>query len=122
LIPTGVDCSLTPDFCDYPAHLEHALSLTGNLWNTLPNSHLQFQSVQQWIDAKLPVAARIVWWGGGAHFILMDGYRVMKTGEQQVHVQDPLYGPSYQLYDDLVNDYPPGGGWQDTYLVTKGGS
>jgi len=122
MIPNGVDCSLTPDYCDYPAFLQDALNITGNLWSTLPNSYLNFDSLQDWINAKLPVAARIVWWGGGAHFVLIDGYRVMASGEQQVHVQDPLYGVSYQLYDDLVTAYPPGGWWRDTYLVKKGGA
>jgi Papain-like cysteine protease AvrRpt2 len=122
-IPAGVDCSQTPALCDLTAALDDALTITGNLrpGGCLQNQHLVFNSIKNWVAAKLPVGARIVWWQGGAHFIVLDGYRELMSGAQQVHVQDPLYGPSFQNYDDLVADYPPGGNWQDTYLVKKNG-
>jgi hypothetical protein len=122
-IPAGVDCSQTPGLCNYSAGLDDALNVTGNLKSGgfLQNEYLLFDSIENWVNAQLPIGARIVWYGGGAHFIALDGYRVFNSGEQQVHVQDPLYGPSYQDYEDLVNDYPPGGNWQDTYLVSKNG-
>ncbi len=118
-IASGVNCAETPDVCNLPARLDDALSILGNLGAAgfLQGEHLTFESLQEWIDDQLPVCARIVWFSGGAHFIALDGYRVLSSGQQQVHVEDPLYGPSLQNYDDLVSDYPPGGSWQDTYLV-----
>jgi hypothetical protein len=122
-IPSGVDCSKTPGLCNCSAGLDDALTEAGNLKlrGFLQNQFLLFDSIKRWVNADLPVGARIVWFGDGAHFIVLDGYREFNSGEQLVHVQDPLYGPSYQDYQDLVNDYPPGGNWQDTYLVAKKG-
>jgi hypothetical protein len=116
-----VDCtqSPTPDACDVPADLDAALSIVGNLGTPgfLQGQHLTFNSLENWINQQLPVCARIVWFAGGAHFIALDGYVVLTSGEQLVHVQDPWQGPSFQIYDTLVSDYPPGGAWTDTYTV-----
>jgi hypothetical protein len=119
-IPKGVDCTQTPNLCNFTAALDDALRISGDLQSPggfQRNRHLDFQSVKAWVDAKLPVGARIVWFGGGAHFVAVDGYREFRSGARQVHVQDPFYGPTYQSYEDFVADYPPGGNWQDTYLV-----
>jgi len=120
-ITAGVDCTATPLLCDIPAGLDDALAITGNLRRFLENQHLTFNGIKDALAAKVPVAARVTWYGGGAHFIAIDGYREFLSGERQVHVLDPQHGPSYQYYDDLVSDYPPGGNWQDTYLVKKNG-
>jgi len=120
-IPSGVDCSMTPGLCNYTASLDDALTMAGSLKSGgfLQDQYLVFESVKNWVNANLPIGARIVWFGGGAHFIALDGYREFSSGAQQVHVQDPFWGPSYQNYQDLVMNYPPGGNWQDTYLVAK---
>src|ERR1017187_4407865 len=105
-IPPGVDCSLNPELCNLPANLDHALKIAVNLLVFDPNHNLPFENLQQWIDRKLPVCARIVWDDGGAHFIALDGYRVFSSGAQQVHVQDPLYQVGFfQPYEDLCSDY-----------------
>lgn len=121
-IPPGVDCSKTPDLCNFTALLEDALTISGNLKpeGVRQNEHLVVDSVKHWVDAGLPLCARIVWHRGGAHFIALDGYRELPSGVQQIHVQDPNFGPSFQNYEDLVSDYPPGGNWQDTYLTKVG--
>jgi hypothetical protein len=116
-IPSGVDCSQTPHLCNIEARLGTALTVTGNLREIRPDSHLGFAALKSWVDAGLPVAARVCWRGGGAHFIVLDGYLEYLSGAQKVHVQDSFYGHSYQYYDDLVANYPPGGNWQDTYTV-----
>jgi hypothetical protein len=116
-----VDCSQTPGLCNHRAALDDALRVTGNLGagGFRKREHLVFDSVKNWINAGLPVGARVVWANGGAHFVVLDGYREFRSGARQVHVEDPLYGPSFQFYEDFVSDYPPGGNWQDTYLVQK---
>jgi hypothetical protein len=116
-ISGAIDCSLNPDLCNFPARLDDALSVVGNLAPPVEVGILSFTQLTQWIDRQLPVCARIVWYTGNAHFIALDGYRVFSSGAQQIHVQDPIYGPSYQFYEDLCQDYPPGGSWQDTYTV-----
>jgi hypothetical protein len=118
-IGNSVDCTQTPtpQVCNREARLDTALTVTGNLDTLMPGSHLPFADVKAWVDVGIPVAARVLWHGGGAHVILLDGYREYVSGAKQVHVQDSFYGPSYQYYDDLVADYPPGGNWQDTYTL-----
>ena len=117
----AVDCSADPtQACDRPAGLDDALSVTGNLMpdGYRSNCFLDFASLQAWMDQQLPVGARILWPGGGAHFIALSGYQVFASGEQKVVVEDPLYGPSIQDYSSLRGQYVYSGSWNDTYLVT----
>jgi len=116
-IPAGVNCTSTPGLCNFTARLRDALGKTGNLEKEYVGGHASFKMTKDKVNLNLPVCARIVWDGGGAHFVLIDGYREFASGARQVHVQDPLYGPSFQFYEDFVSDYPPGGQWQDTYTV-----
>jgi hypothetical protein len=123
-ISDGVDCDVTPNLCNYRARLDAALTYTGNLRpdGFLRAHFLPFANLKNWINANLPVGARVVWAGGGAHFVVIDGYRQFESGARQVHVQDPLHGPSLQFYDDFVYDCWPGSGhWHDTYLVKRNG-
>jgi hypothetical protein len=119
------DCTANPGgtVCNQPEPLNDALSITGNL---MPNGamfdqHLTFESLQQFFTAQLPVAARILWRGGGAHFIALDGCKVTTSGRQLVHVQDPdataSSSPGLWDYDVLVEDYQEAGCWNDSYLV-----
>ena len=117
LIPATVDCSKTPGQCNLPWRLDDALTAVGNLQLPAEAGILSFEALTELIDKQLPVCARIVWYTGNGHFVALTGYRTFSSGAQQVYVQDPYYGPSYQLYEDLVADYPPGGSWQDTYMV-----
>jgi hypothetical protein len=122
-IVAGVDCEATPGLCNYRAALDVALSATEDLRNNgfVPDHYLPFSYIKKWVNADLPIAARIVWASGGAHFVAVDGYREFTSGEQLVNVQDPASGPRLQAYEDLVLNYPPDGNWQDTYLVKKNG-
>ncbi len=117
----AVDCSADPTLaCDRPAGLNDALSITGNLMpgGYRSNCFLDFASIQSWVDKQLPVGARILWPGGGAHFVALSGYQVFASGEQKVVVEDPLFGPSVQDYSSLRGQYVDYGSWNDTYLVT----
>ena len=123
-IGAGVNCDNDPGLCNYRARLDDALRCTNNLKQNgfLRGQYLTFDAVKNWVNANLPVGARIVWSGGGGHFVVVDGYRQFQSGARQVHVEDPLHGPSLQFYEDFVQAYPPGSGhWQDTYLVKKNG-
>jgi len=120
--PNCTDPNLACTVCNQPERLDTAMTITKNL---APNGYLQscyllYANLQNWINAHLPVCARIVWSSGGAHFIALDGYATSGSGQPLVHVQDPLPGvaPSYWDYDTLVNDYDGIGNWQDSYLVT----
>jgi hypothetical protein len=123
---TSQDCSLIPvsNVCNQPEALDVALTITGNLRQNgaLFNQHLTFDSIQNWVNAQLPLGARIQWFGVGAHFIALDGCKVLSTGQQLVHVQDPDPNastcPGFWDYDALVSDYREAGFWSDSYLVT----
>jgi hypothetical protein len=121
---TGPGCGLDPGgiVCNQPESLATALTITGNLRlnGALASQYLTFICIQSWINAQLPVAARIKWRGKGAHFIALDGYKVLTSGQQMVHVQDPSpnASPGFLDYDFLVEDYKDNGYWIDTFLVT----
>ena len=128
LDPKGTDslnCSLDEQgstVCNRPEALDAALTITGDLLRDgyLQSSYLTFDCLQNWINEQFPVCARIVWRGGGAHFIALDGCAVTSSGEQRVHVQDPdpNVAPVFWDYDELVEHYRDGGYWHDLYLVT----
>jgi hypothetical protein len=121
-IAQTVDCNKNPELCNFQAALDDALDLTKDLsrGGFLPNQFLDFESIQGFLDRDRPIAVRIVWEGGGAHFVAVDGYFVYSSGQQCVHVEDPASGPNLYFYDDLVQHYPPDNGhWQDTYLVKR---
>jgi len=120
------DCSADPGgrACNQPEPLNIALSITENLLlpgGAMFDQHLTFESLQKWFTAQLPVAARIKWRGGGAHFIALDACKVTASGRQLVHVQDPnstaSSSPGFWDYDALVEEYQEAGFWNDTYLV-----
>jgi Papain-like cysteine protease AvrRpt2 len=112
----GVNCTLTPDKCNSTAALDDVLTVTGNLNANLGEHPLEFASLKEQIDSGLPVCAQIDWFEGGAHAIALDGYYII-SGAEVVTVQDPLYGPSLQLYEDLVSNYLWNGVWAYTFTV-----
>jgi hypothetical protein len=141
VLGAGLDCT-TPlqaastTQCNQAEPLTAALNQTKNLQEYLPNSYLSFQCLQNWSNARIPVCARIVWYGGGAHFIALLGAMVLASGQKRVHVHDPAppappnaqrvtyTAPSVWDYDALVNHYHTKGvrgvwgSWHDSYLVT----
>jgi hypothetical protein len=121
VIKTTDNCSLTPGKCNKPTSLSAALTVTGNLQNALPDQIFSFDAIKNWLNARLPVPARIVWYGSGkGHFIVIDGIQVLQSGRQQVFVKDSdpnHYGTGLYDYDDLVDRYRNAGYWQDSYEV-----
>jgi hypothetical protein len=120
----GCDQTPVPTPCNKPEALDVALTITQNLMpdGARFNQHLTFDSIQKWVAAQLPLGARITWFGGGAHFIALDGCKLMSSGQRMVHVQDPSFSstspPGLWDYDALVESYLEEGYWSDTYLMT----
>jgi hypothetical protein len=127
---TSANCGETPvnKVCNQPEALDVALGITGNLLKNgaLFRQHLTFECIQNWVNANLPVAARIKWRGNGAHFVVVDGCKVLSNGQLMVHLQDPAStattSPGFWDYDAFVENYEEAGFWDDTYLLTAGNS
>lgn len=122
---TSANCSDPgSDACNQPEALDAVLQITENLMpnGALASQHLTFECIQNWVNVQVPLAARIKWRGDGAHFVVLDGCKVINTGQQMVHVQDPasttVTSPGFWDYDAFVENYEEAGFWIDTYLLT----
>jgi hypothetical protein len=115
-------CCSGQEGCNRAARLQAALSVVGKL-KTIVTRPLQFDEVRREINANRPVCVRIAWSGGGAHFVIIRGYRQSASGLQLVEVADPLFPSSTVLYDVLVSGYQnpenpdDGGRWTASFLV-----
>jgi len=100
--------------CNRPWYLQNALQTTGNLVQWVAGA-ASFADVQQEINAKRPLAARIGWSGGGGHFVVLDGYDT--TAGQYLSVQDPWYGHSTYSYLAFQTAYQGSGEWTHSYYT-----
>jgi hypothetical protein len=76
---------------------------------------LGFDNAKAQIDQGRPFVAAINWSGGGSHFVAITGY--VFAGDPaypNVYVQDPVYGPSWQLPG--LHSYQGSGTWVGTTL------
>jgi hypothetical protein len=112
----GKDCCNDPDSCDSPQRLEAALEAIGTKVQVHP-SRLDFEHLKLEIDAGRPVCARIGWFDGGGHFVVLYGYRESKDGDRQVLVSDPLFPDSIVDYEEFVSAYQSAGHWAGTILL-----
>jgi hypothetical protein len=118
-ISVKADCCGTPESCNQVASLGDALQAIGRLNKVLPRA-LTFQELCDEIDQNRPVGVRIGWLDGGGHFVAVNGY-YLSSGNQIVHVADPLFGPSVLYYQDFANCYQfwndGGGFWTHSYYI-----
>ena len=80
---------------------------------------LTFEEVQKEIDAGRPVCARIKWDGFGAHFVVLTGYEILRSGDRHVHVEDPAHPSSIVEYEEFRDAYYTDGTWVETYTVRE---
>jgi len=113
---TRTDCCSTGASgpCNVSNVLNHPLSVVGHLDRMIPAS-TSFVDVQATIDVGRPLALRVAWTGGGAHFLVIDGYDA--HGGQWVSVDDPIYGPADVLYTTMLSGYQGAGTWTTSYLT-----
>jgi hypothetical protein len=77
-----------------------------------------FPTVAGEIDHSRPHCIRIVWSGGGAHFVAAIGYTGSDPAHgQYVSVDDPLYGPSDVTYATLQTSYRTTGTWERSFFT-----
>lgn len=112
------DCCAQPQQFDEPERLQDALGAVGRLGSI--TGRLTFEQLKAEIDAGRPVCIRIEWDGGGAHFLALDGYRVLQSGARTVDVADPFYADSTNDFDAFPSQYHGGGAWTATFLTRQG--
>jgi len=114
-------CGSRREHCNEPGDLTDALKAVQR-WKETRDEPLTFDDLQTEIDNFRPVCVRIGWRGGGGHFVIVYGYRILSSGVQQVEVADPFFANSILSYNQFVNAYgsavqPGGGQWTHTFLV-----
>ncbi len=108
----------TNEECDRDEHLEDALDAIGCKYEAVEHA-LPFEQVRSEIDADRPVCARIEWPDRTGHFVIISGYRVMKSGRHQVMVQDPQRGASWRGYVGFQKAYRLTGRWTATFMMKE---
>jgi hypothetical protein len=101
-----------PGHCNVGAKVTGALSAVGH-FDSWQNGTLTYAQIAAQIDANRPPAIRIVWSGGGAHFISVIGY-LAESSSEFVAVDDPFFGPSDISVAALTSSYQTTGSWVES--------
>ncbi len=76
---------------------------------------LDVAGIRAELDAGRPIAAEILWQGGGAHFVGITGYETSSSASGlSLHLQDPAYGASICDFDQFVSAYQGIGSYSST--------
>ncbi|MGN8000135.1 papain-like cysteine protease family protein [Sphingomonas sp. 22176] len=117
----GLPCcnNPVPSACDVQNTLDGPLSRIGRLRAPIIASPLSPQDVANELSANLPLPIRVEWRGGGGHFVVIYGIR-MVSNEVQLAITDPIYGESSISGAALIawGYQAAGGTWTHSYLVT----
>jgi hypothetical protein len=105
-----------PGACNVPWYLDRALSRTGH-FSTMQNGALTFDVVRGYIDTQRIVGVRTAWAGGGAHFIVIYGYKTSTAGINYFHIDDPIYGKSIYSENEFNLIYQGSGTWTHSYIT-----
>jgi len=112
------NCCGNKQACNEPALLQDALKAIGRFKDAV-GRRLRFTEIQTEINIRRrPVCVRIGWEEGGGHFVMIDQFIELTSGDQLVHVLDPLYPNSLIHYDDFVSEYQGDGRWTGTFFVS----
>ena len=115
-LSTGTCCANSSSAtCNKPWFLNRALAGMGAL-NAMSNGTLPFTSVQIEIDNTRPLGCRIGWRLGGGHFVCIDGYASVATGDF-VTILDPWYGTTTETYSNFSTNYRSSGSWTHSYTT-----
>jgi Papain-like cysteine protease AvrRpt2 len=97
---------------DREARLDRALRQVGCFSHWSPGKP-QFARIRYEINAGRPLAARIAWDSGGAHYAAIIGYR-----EEALLLADPLHGASVILHTEFPTRYREGGTWSESFWTS----
>lgn len=110
----GSDCCGSPGPCNKPWYLNDALTVTNNF--VAISNPLTFQQVVAELSAGRVVGARVGWYGGGGHFMVIYGYNTI-NGVNYYNIDDPIYGKSQITESGFLNAYQGAGGWTHSYTT-----
>jgi hypothetical protein len=96
-------------------YLDRALSAFCHLRAPVVAAPLAANKVEQEILSGKPVGARIGWFGGGGHFMVIEGY--LAAAVPRVAIHDPIYGQSDMDYSVYQTAYQGSGSWTHSYLI-----
>jgi len=122
----GRDCCGNPPACNQAMKLQDALSSIGRLAKPPSSGPPSFNKLKNELNALRPVAVRIAWFGGGAHFVLICGFKVLRSGVTKLEIADPFYGDVvngtyfgiWEIDSNLFPQaYQDGGNWDATYFL-----
>ncbi|MGD0967779.1 MAG: papain-like cysteine protease family protein [Candidatus Aquilonibacter sp.] len=105
--------------CNVAWYLDRALTTVGCNYN-YSSGQLDRANVLTELQAGYPIEVRIGWnnGAGDGHFCAIVGY---DSAQDQLHIEDPWYGPSHPAFNDFCNNYQSAQGkWTDTFVVTSG--
>ena|SRR5271165_3658663 len=105
--------------CDQPASMTQVLNAVHRQAADPVLAPISFAQIRQTIDSGWPIPVRIVWDDnpGNAHFVVISGYAISRSGVPLVQVDDPFYDRSIVDYDTFVSNYLCSGQWERTYKV-----
>jgi len=103
--------------CNQPNVLDSPLQRAGVLDHMI-GSDSGIGDIRSEIDASRPLCWRIGWSGGGGHFAVIEGYRLLP--QAWVAVDDPWYGQSDLPLSTLTGGaYQGTGDWTHTYFTRR---
>jgi hypothetical protein len=104
-----------PTVCDQPWYLDRALSGLGNLASVSAGT-TPFPDLIAQLNLSRPIGCRIGWFGGGGHFVAIDGCDP-SSPNQILTIKDPIYGTSVLPYNTFATAYQSAGSWTTSYLT-----
>lgn len=112
------DCCPDPPACNVYGYVDKALAFTKS-FDSKQSGTIGAPEIESQIDLGHPVAVRVAWNGGGAHFLTITGYSYPESDPADVTLtlEDSIYGTSTMALADFAEHYQSGGVWTHTYLT-----
>jgi hypothetical protein len=109
------------DRCNVPGYMMSSLYRVGHFKKWLARQPPRRQQIAQEVDGSRPLCARVVWQGGGSHYLTIVGYAkpadTLPDHITGVAVADPWFGLSDIDYADFPKRYAIGGICTDSYYT-----
>jgi hypothetical protein len=114
-----------PDPCNVYGYLMSSLFRVGHFKKWVALRPATADEIIGETASERPLCARIAWYGGGAHLVVIGGYSAHDGAGAQapsisgVAIADPWWGLSDINFEDFPNGYALGGRWTDNYYTER---